>query len=157
MAGLDVHIVDLPPMRVATTRALGNSPEDEAWEKLRAWAEPRGLLDDLQRHPVYGYNNPPPVPGRPDYGYEFWIKVDPDAEPEGDVELKDFGGGRYAVTSCRLHGDPEGSVPEVWQKLLGWVESSGHTWRHTHELEGLLNPEAPHEQILLDLYLPIEE
>ena len=58
MVDLDVRIVRLPPMLVACFRALSESPENEAWNKLRMWADPRGLLDDPERHPVYGFNNP---------------------------------------------------------------------------------------------------
>jgi DNA gyrase inhibitor GyrI len=144
-------------MRVAVARAVGSTPEAEAWGKLRRWAEPQGLLDDLEAHPVFGFNNPAPEPGKPEYGYEFWIRVDPTVEAAGDVHFQDYPGGLFAVTTCRLHGDTRGSVPEIWQQLLKWVQSSRYTWRSVHELEGLRNPGAPVQDVILDLYLPIEE
>ena len=153
---LEVSVVTLAPMTVAATRAVSASPERDAWEKLRAWAEPRGLLDDIKRYPVYGFNNPNPSSDRPDYGYECWIRVDADAEATGDIEIKEFSGGKYAVTRCRLFGDPSGSVMEVWQKLLDWVRSSEYEWRRTHELEKPLDPMVSEEEVVLELYLPIE-
>ena len=42
---LDVRIERLEPMRVATAHAMSETPERDAWEKLRAWAEHKGLFD----------------------------------------------------------------------------------------------------------------
>ena len=122
-----------------------------------AWAGPKGLLDKSEEHPIFGFNNPPPSPDRKEYGYEFWIRVDPGTESEGEVGVKDFPGGLYAVTSCKLKGDPKGNVFEVWQQLLAWVQSSNYKWRRTHELERSLDPGASEDDLVLDLYLPIEE
>lgn len=155
MADLGVRIVKLDPMSVACTRAFGESPETQAWEQLHAWAKPKGLLDDLVMHPVFGFNNPNPSPGNKEYGYEFWISVEPDEEPDGNIEIKEFPGGLYAVTSCRLLGEP--NVLETWKLLWEWVQSSEYRWRETHELEKSKNPMAPEDEIELELYLPIEE
>jgi len=157
MTELDVQIRTLPPMCVAVAQAVGASPEEAAWRKLAAWAEPAGLFDDPSAHPIFGYNNPPPEPGRRDYGYEVWIKVDPAMPIPAGLQRKEFPGGWYAVTSCRLLGDPLGPVPNVWQMLLKWVEASSHRWRRTHELERVVNPGAPESELVLELYLPIEE
>ncbi len=158
MSDLIVRVVRLEPMRVACARAVSASPERDAWEKLLTWAEPRGLLQDPARYPVFGFNNPNPSPGREEYGYEFWIGVKPGAEAEGGVEVRDFPGGLYAVTTCRLVGDPAGSVPAVWRSLWDWAQShERYRWRNTHELEQCRNPQADEKDLELDLYLPIEE
>jgi DNA gyrase inhibitor GyrI len=154
MKPLNVRIERLAPMRVASVRALSESPEREAWERLRTWAEPRGLLSDLEHHPVYGFNNPNPTPERKEYGYEFWIQIDQDTGGEGDVEVKDFEGGLYAVTRCELLGEP--NVLETWKMLWDWVQGSKYTWRKTHELERPADPRVPEEDLVLDLFLPIE-
>ena len=155
MPQLTVRIVKLEPMTVASSRVFGESPETQAWEPLRAWAEPKGLLADLAKHPVFGFNNPNPSLESKEYGYEFWISVEPGEKPEGNIEIKEFPGGLYAVTSCRLLGEP--NVLETWKLLWEWVQSSEYRWRHTHELEKPKNPIAPEEEIELELYLPIEE
>jgi DNA gyrase inhibitor GyrI len=157
MAELDVHIRRLPPMCVAVAQAVGPSPEEAVWRKLVAWAEPAGLLADPASHPIFGFNNPPPEPGQDDYGYEVWIQIEPDMPVAGGLERKEFAGGRYAVTTCRLHDDPSGCLPDVWQKLLTWVEASSYRWRRTHELEHLVNPGADEQDLVLELLLPIEE
>ena len=156
MTDLEVKIVRLEPMRVASVQVTSASPEQDAWDALRSWAEPRGLLNDLEKYPVFGFNNPSPTTGQKEYGYEFWIRVDADAEPEGGIEIKDFPGGLCAVTSCKVFNDPQGSVPEVWHRLFAWVQASEYTWRKVHELEKLHDPLAPVEELVLDLYLPVE-
>ncbi len=158
MGNLTVRVVELKPMRVACARAVGTNPERDAWEKLQAWAAPRGLLENPADHPVYGFNNPNPSPENPEYGYEFWIGVGPGVAGEGEIEVKDFAGGLYAVTTCRLLGDPAGSVPEIWRSLWNWAQShERYRWRKTHELEQCRNPQAAEKDIELDLHLPIEE
>ena len=141
-------------MRVAWVRAVGPSPEQEAWTRLSAWARSAGLLDDPVAHPVFGFNNPPPVSGTPEYGYEFWVAIDPATQPPEGIGVREFEGGLYAVTSCRVA--PE--LPQSWKALLRWVHKSQHTWRRTsHELERVVNPLAPPEETVLDLCVPLED
>jgi DNA gyrase inhibitor GyrI len=160
---MDVRVERVLPLRVAAVRVVSETPERDAWEKLRAWAEPRGLLDDLDTHPIFGFNNPNPSPERGEYGYELWVRVHPEDEtegravPAGEVELKDFPGGLYAVTTCRLQGDPRGSVPQIWRQLWDWVQASEYEWRGEHELERLHDPWASESEMMLDLFLPLEE
>jgi DNA gyrase inhibitor GyrI len=152
MSELPVRIEKLEAMQVASVRAVGETPELDAWEKLNAWAEPRGLLKDPEEHSIFGFNNPSPSPDRKEYGYELWIRVGADVEPQDEIELKEFPGGTYAVTTHQ--GFPN---PEAWMKLWQWVQSSQFTWRKTHELEKVVNPFGREEDIVCDLYLPIED
>jgi DNA gyrase inhibitor GyrI len=158
MSSLKVRVVRLESMRIASARALSETPERDAWAKLESWASSKGLLDDPAKHPVFGFNNPNPSASHKEYGYEFWISVDPGVSSEGEVEVMEFTGGLYAVATCKLYKDPSGSVPEVWKKLWDWAQASDeYRWRKTHELEHCRNPQAPDNDIELDLYLPVEE
>lgn len=153
---MKVDVVTLTPLRVASVRVFSETPERDAWEKLRAWAEPKGVLDDSDQHPIFGFNNLSPSEDSKEYGYEFWISVGPETQAEGDIVIKDFAGGFYAVTTCKLIGDPEGTIQEVWKKLWQWVQSSQYQWRKTHELEKVHDLSAPERDLVVDLYLPIE-
>ncbi len=158
MSDLDVRIVKLDPMRVASVRVVSESPEVDAWAKLRSWAEPKGFLQDDTNHPIFGFNNPNPQPDSKEYGYELWIKVGADVESEGEVEVKDYPGGLFAVTTCKLMDDPSGrNILETWKALLEWVKASKYKWRPVHELEKVHDPMDSDKDIILDLYLPIEE
>jgi len=163
MKELEVRIVKLEPMRVASVRAISKTPEHDAWEKMRMWAEPKGLLGDIEKNPVFGFNNPNPSPDREEYGYEFWIRVGPDVEADGDVQIKEFEGGLYAVITCKLKEELESELfqnegyLESWKKIVEWVKSSKYKFGEQQCLEKAHDPEASEEELILDLYCSIEE
>ncbi|MBA7616114.1 hypothetical protein ES703_23406 [subsurface metagenome] len=150
----DVRIVRLEPMRVAYTLGFGTSPEAEAWGKLLAWAKDKGLLDNFKGHRLFGFNNPDPVPGNPNYGYEQWITVGPDAEPEGEVQVKEFDGGLYAVVRTKLS-----EITESWQNLAAWVSDGKYEFASNQCLEECLGftGGVPDLETEFDLYAPIKE
>ena len=79
---------------------FGASPEELAWGTLLEWARASGLLDaELAPH-FFGFNNPNPSAGNPNYGYEQWITVGPDVADGAGVTIKEFPGGLYAVARC---------------------------------------------------------
>ena len=162
MKQFEVEIVKLEPMHVASVRATSTTPERDAWEKMRSWAEPKGLLEDIDRHPVFGFNSPDPSPGQKEYGYEFWIRVEPGTPPSGDVEIKKFQGGLYAVTTCKLKEELESEFfkkegyLESWKNIVDWVKSSKYKFGKHQCLEKAHEPGASEEELVLDLYCPIE-
>ena len=154
---LEVRIVKLEPMRVASFLGFGKSPEELAWEQLIAWAKPKGLLTDPGKHRLFGFNNPNPSAGSPNYGYEVWIEIDPEFDVEEDVKTFTFPGGLYAVTRCEVPKGRFNVIGETWQKLVTWREASpyrygGHQW-----LEQSLPDAPPDTEFVLDLYMPIAE
>jgi DNA gyrase inhibitor GyrI/DNA-binding HxlR family transcriptional regulator len=158
---LQVEIVQLEPMTVASVQAISKTPEDDAWKKMVAFAEPRGLLRDLKKNPIFGFNNPNPSAGKEEYGYEFWIRIDPKTELEEGVVKKEFDGGLYAVTRCNLTKESTSSylqehgMLESWARLGEWFKSSGYKKAEHQWLEKSVNPNKPDEDLLLDLYFPI--
>ncbi|MFX1577106.1 MAG: GyrI-like domain-containing protein [Promethearchaeota archaeon] len=156
----DVRIVKLAPMRVASVVVISETPELEAWAKLRAWAEKKGLLGDLEQHPVFGFNEPPPQPGKREYGYMFWIRVGDDIESDNVVEVKEVEGGEYAVTTCALKEEldseffKEHGVLESWWRLDEWAKEHGYKYRGHPGLEKPHDPDAGAD-LVLDLYYPI--
>jgi DNA gyrase inhibitor GyrI len=155
MNELDVRIVKLDPMRVASSYGFGSSPELIAFEKMHAFLKSKGLMEGYgTKHRHFGFNNPDPMPGSPNYGYEVWVTVDPEIEPEGEVRIIDFPGGLYAVT--RIQGVEK--IGETWKELARWREKSAYN-QATHQwLENLLNPlETDFGKFVFDLYLPISE
>ena len=163
MSEFKVRIVKLEPIHGASLHGFGKEPEAQVWEKLTAWAKPKGYLDDLKNHRIFGFNNPNPSPGSPNYGYELWMTVGADEKAQEDVELKDFPGGLYAVGRCEVTGDPGQEIPASWQKLVLWRESSkyreaSHQWLEEHlRPEGKGVVEGWGFEWTLDLYLPIAE
>lgn len=156
MDELNVEIIELEPLRAARFHGFGEQPEDLAWQQLEAWAQPRGLLDFSEAHRVFGFNNPNPAPGSPNYGYEFWLTLSAE-DDAGDAEVVDFDGGLYAVTRCVVRGDPGEVIPATWQRLVAWCESSPYQSASHQWLERHVASEEPGEAFDLDLYLPIAE
>lgn len=148
---MEVKIVELEPMRVASFRAISKSPEHEAAQMLATWAQDRGYLEDLEKNPVFGFDNPSPTKGKKEYGYEFWIKVSGDFDEE-NVNLKDVEGGRYLVTTC----ESLSVIGEKWKQLANWLKTSEYKFRDVECLEKTHDFSASEEELVLDLYLPIE-
>jgi len=140
----------LEPMRVAAALGFGSEPEIEAWDKLMTWARATNHLDGTQRY--FGFNNPAPMPGTPNYGYEQWMAVGADAQPLADVDIKEFEGGLYGVLRC------EGlvTIEEDWARLADWLEHSDYRADPRPCLEELLSsPVLPHSEWVFDLHVAI--
>lgn len=150
MSEQQVRIVDLEPMRCAGASGFGPEPEGLAWETLLKWAGPIGLLN--QPHRFFGYNNPDPSPGSPNYGYDQWITIEASVQVEAPIKIKELSGGRYAVTRCT----GVQNIYATWQQLVVWREASRYRMGQHQWLEELLTPpDGPWEQAQFDLYLPI--
>ena len=154
MAELDVRIVELPALKVASTLGFGSGPELEAWQKMDDFLKQRGLFDRKDTLEFYGFNNPDPSPGSPNYGYEEWVVVPEDLESVEGIEFKTFPGGLYAVTRCtgimNIHA--------TWKKLVAWREDSPYQHACHQWLEKWVNPTKEpisEDQAIMDLYLPI--
>lgn len=155
MNELAVRIVRLEPVRVASFHGFGPSPEHLAIQKLADWAAPRGYLQDRKQHRIFGFNNPNPSHGSPNYGYELWLVVGPEVEPEAEVPIREFAGGLYAVARCKSVEN----ITATWQQLVGWLANSRYGHADHQWLEEHLNDAfpAPDEELILDLYAPIAE
>jgi DNA gyrase inhibitor GyrI len=156
MSEIEVNIVQLEPMRFASVYGFGPEPETIAWEKLNAYAGPKGYLDDPDHHRIFGFNNPDPSKGSPNYGYELWIEVSPDVQAEGEVRIQGFEGGLYAVTRCPVLGGNYDVIGQTWKKLVAWRENSKYKWGAHQWLEKTVpTPDLKEGEFVLDLYLPI--
>ena len=157
MSDLDIRIVQLPPMRVACVNGFGEGPEGAAFEKMRIWAETHNLPGKPNR--IFGYNNPDPSPGSPNYGYDVWMTVDASVQADGEAMIIEFPGGLYAVARIEVT-EPGEEIPHAWQQLVKWMESSKyhhgrHQWLEEHI--GPLDEAVNSIPFTLDLHLPITE
>ncbi|MHA1221430.1 MAG: GyrI-like domain-containing protein, partial [Candidatus Heimdallarchaeota archaeon] len=151
---LTVHFERLLPMRVVSFQVTGPEPETKAWNKLREWAEPKGLFADPDKHPIYGFNNPEPVKGKSEYGYEFWIQVDDDFESD-EVEIIDVPEAFYAVTRCHIN-DPHKDISDTWKKLINWIKDKNYKFGDKCGLEKVIS--SIHTgKFILDIYIPLIE
>jgi AraC family transcriptional regulator len=153
MAKIEVRVVQLKAMRVASVQVIGPSPEMAVWQKLKDWATPKGLLGKGVKARLFGFNNPDPEPGKQEYGYEMWLVVGAKTKFDADVKIKDFKGGRYAV--LRVKGAQ--NISGAWQQLVAWAEAEHHQLgQHQHLEEMVTLPEVAPEELTLDLHMPIK-
>ena len=143
-------------MRCASAYGFGEHPEDLAWRRLSGWARPRGLLDDRDAHPIFGFNNPYPTSESPNYGYEFWIKVGQEVVPHEDIRIVEFMGGTYAMTRCEVRGHPE-KISKCWQELATRCKEAGHRFGKHPALEGFWGTPEDLDNLVVNLYCPIIE
>jgi effector-binding domain-containing protein len=153
MSEIEVKIVKLEPMRMVSAYGFGAEPESIAWGKINAFTENNNidLTDDSVT--TYGFNNPNPSKGSPNYGYEIWLPITAHVKPEGDLRVVDFTGGLYAVTNFKGLEN----IGKVWQELVKWREGSKYKPAYHQWLEELLTYEVPPEEFIFNLYLPIAE
>jgi DNA gyrase inhibitor GyrI len=153
MSELDVKIVKLEAVRVICFNGFGEEPEGIALDKVFAWAKAHG-----KNGRVFGYNNPNPAPGSPNYGYDAWMVVDESIQAEGDGRIIDFPGGLYAAARCEVKA-PWDDIPGAWQKLVRWRENSRYREASHQWLEEHIAPEGESggSNFTLDLFLPIKE
>ena len=164
----EFKIVTLPEMRVVSFHAMGEfigDPEPKAGEKLYAWANPKGLYNEPEKHRVFGFNNPDPKYNRESgefivnkenpYGYEFWMTIPDDFEVEDEVTVKEIPAGLYVTKSCI--GVQE--LGRVWKELAEWVKESKDYKYGKHQcLEENTNPLITDEsKFPFVLYFPVSK
>jgi len=156
-----VEIKSLPTMKVASVRAISQTPENDAKAILDKYIKKHNLMDDPESHPIFGFNNPDPTPGHKEYGYEFWIKIDSIAETEADVIIKEIPSALYVVKECNLFDESNSEFfkahgfLESWSQLSQWVKESDYQEGSHQGLEKALNHGAEFEDLQLELYMPI--
>jgi DNA gyrase inhibitor GyrI len=154
MSELEVRIVEMEPMRVATAHGFGEGPEELATQKMLAFMESKELTFEDVRW--FGFNNPDPSHGSPNYGYDVWVTVGPDVEGDGEITIKEVPARRYAVARC----EGLSTIGQVWRQLVLWFEDSPYKKppHYTECLENLLtHPRTPYEEFVFDLHLPIAD
>lgn len=152
---LTVNFKRLKKMRVVSFHAISKSPEMEAISKLTNWAEKNQIPIDNVNHPTFGFNNPSPTPGKDEYGYEIWLKVDSDFKSDDDeIVIKDIPGAYYAVTtSWQLS-----TISRDWKNLVRWAKEHEYDIRKDIPcLERAHVQGVSEDELVLDLYLPIKE
>ncbi len=154
----EVRIVELPAMRVAAALGFGTEPEQQALDTIQRWAQNCGVAIGAGGLRLFGFDNPSPSAGSPNYGYEVWLTAPAGAESGEGVAIKEFEGGLYAVAGCRQITEPWVQIPERWKELRAWLANSPyHLGRHQWLEEHLHPGQAAGGAFDLDLYMPVQK
>jgi AraC family transcriptional regulator len=153
---VEVVVKRINPMRVAFVRHVGPYADcGPAWEKVCRWAaETREYGPDTLCIGI-SYDDPDVTP--PDkIRYDACLTVGAGVTPSGDVAIQEIPGGEYAVVT---HQGPYHELSKTYAALFRqWVPASGRELRSAPCLEIYRNDPSttPPEQLLTDIYLPLE-
>jgi AraC family transcriptional regulator len=149
-----VEIVRLEPMRVASYRAISQTPEDDSIKQMESWILAQVIEGWKPRK--FGFDVPvsEEMSEKGIRGYESWFSVPPGVEKSGEINVFDFQGGCYArMLITDPFGDAFATIPAGWQHLMAWFEESGRTFEERACLEELVD--TP-DGVGLALYLPVK-
>lgn len=148
---MKTEIKKLEHGRFASFYGYGNQPEETAMTKMFKWCEKRNIDLSKGKHHVFGFNNPNPVEGLTEYGYEFWVSVDKDEKPEEDVRIIEFMGGIYATTIC----SGVEKIFKTWQELIAWCKDNNMKFGYHQPLEKIIESITDVQNIVIEIYLPV--
>lgn len=152
---MNVEIQQLAPLRVAFVRHVGPYAEcGAAWEKLCAWAGPRGLFGPQTRFLGISYDDPQITPPEK-IRYDACITVGANVQPEGEIGVQETAAGEYAVT---VHRGPYAMLHQTYERLCGeWLPQCGREPAMAPCFEVYLNdPQTtPPEELLTQIHLPL--
>lgn len=148
-----IKMVTLPSFKAVSFYGFGESPEEQAFQEANQWIEKHHLFQENKfRH--FGFNNPDPSHGSPNYGYEIWIAPSQVFSSAEEDKVIEFQGGLYATAYCPSLD----VIGKIWQGLVNWQETNGY-YHATHQwLEELHTPWVKNKTNLdFTLYLPIKK
>ncbi|MGC9529912.1 MAG: AraC family transcriptional regulator [Candidatus Bipolaricaulaceae bacterium] len=145
---------DLPELHVAYVRHVGPyNGIGEAFEKLFAWAGPRGLARP-EAKTLAVYHDDPQDTDPAKLRSSACLTVPQGTEIGGQVGTMTIPGGTFAVARAELAPDQLG---EAWAKLMQWIVRSGYQPNDRLCYEVYLNEEKKHPQrkFVLDICQPV--
>lgn len=153
---VNVEIMKSDGVRVAYIRHIGPYFECAvAWEKICAWAGPKGLM--TPETGFYGVCHDDPKVTPPEkLRMDVCLSVPGSVEAEGEVGVMDIFQGEYAMT---LHKGPYEGLAETYETLFGVaMPETGREFADGPSIERYLNtPEntAP-EDLLTEIFIPLK-
>ncbi|WP_320005776.1 GyrI-like domain-containing protein [Maridesulfovibrio sp.] len=134
---MDVKIWAIDAAKMAYVEHVGPyEGVGEAWEKLCSWAGPAQLFTPGTRFYGVYYDDPREVPAEK-LRSEACITIEKEVAVPDGIMLKDFEGGKYAVTT---HLGPYENLSESWLKFYTeWLPQSGETHAESSCYEQYLN------------------
>ena len=145
-------------MNVAYVRHIGPYAGNEGlfeklWNKLFAWAGPRGLLEREDMQSLVIYHDDPNVTEQDKLRMSVCITVPKDTKVDGEVGMMEVEGGKYVVARFEVDATQFG---KAWEWVYGqWFPSSGYQPDDRPSFE--MYPEEPKEgKFTVDICVPVK-
>lgn len=153
-----IEVRDLPKMTVAYVRHIGPYKGDaklfeRLWNKLFAWAGPRGLIGGPGFTSLVIYHDDPNITGEEKLRMSICITVKPDTKVDGEIGKMEIDAAKYAVARFEL---TETEFQQAWDWVYGqWLPSSGYQPDDKPCFE--MYPEEPKDgKFIVDICVPVK-
>ncbi|KIX15174.1 AraC family transcriptional regulator [Dethiosulfatarculus sandiegensis] len=153
--GMDIEIKKLEARKVAYVRHMG--PYDQctpAWEKLCAWAGPKGLLGPEVDYLGICWDDPD-VTEEDRIRFDACITVPEEVQAEQGINITEVPSGDYAVA---LHKGSYDKLIDSYTEMCGeWLAKSGRQAESTFSIEIYLNhpDEVAAEELMVEIQMPL--
>jgi AraC family transcriptional regulator len=156
-----VEVKDMPDYNVAYVRHIGpyagNAAVFEAmFNKLMAWAGPRGLLRFPETQAMSVYHDDPNVTEEDKLRTSACITVPEDTPVDGEIGKMTVTGGAYAVARFELTAD---QYSDAWNAVMGdWLPESGYQPADgaCYELYHNDPKQHPEGKCIVDICIPVK-
>lgn len=156
-----IEVKEVPEMHIAYIRYIGPYAGDgglfgRLFNKLCAWAGPRGLLRFPETKMITIYHDNPDITDESKLRTDVCVTVPADTSVEGEVGKSTVPAGKYAVAHFEIK---PGQYGDAWNAVYGgWFPESGYQPDDRPCFELYLNdpqqhPEGKH---IVDIYAPVK-
>jgi len=157
----NVEVKDIPELHIAYIRHIGPYKGDQElfgrlFNKLMAWAGPRGLLRFPETKVMAIYHDNPDITDESRLRTDACITVPEDTQVEGEIGKAKIPAGKYAVAHFEITPD---QYQDAWNAVYGgWLPDSGYQPEDGPCYELYLNdpkqhPEGKH---VVDICVPVK-
>jgi len=154
----NVEIKEFPEITVAYIRHIGPYKGDEKlfeklWNKLFAWAGPRGLIGGADFKSLIIYHDDPNVTIQDKLRMSVCVTVPFETKVDGEVGKMNVEAGKYVVARFELSGQ---EFQQAWEWVYGeWLPTSGYQPDDKPCFE--MYPEPPKDgKFTVDICVPVK-
>jgi AraC family transcriptional regulator len=157
----DVEVRNQPDLHVAYIRHVGPYAGDSAlfkrlFDRLFAWAGPRGLLRFPETQLLSVYHDNPEITDENKLRLDVCISVPEDTEVDGEIGKMTLAAGKYAAARFEIGPEQYG---DAWNAVFGgWLPESGYQPADGPCFELYLNnpEEHPEGKHIFDICVPVK-
>lgn len=161
LSQVKVEVKNMPELNVVYTRHIGPYKGDEAlfnnlFNRLMAWAAPRGLLRFPETQVLAVYHDDPDLTEEENLRVSTCITVPADTEVDGEIGKMVVPGGMFAVARFEITSE---QYEAAWNTVMGeWMPGSGFQCddRLCYELCHNNSDEHPEKKHIVDICVPVK-
>jgi AraC family transcriptional regulator len=153
-----VEVKELPKMTVAYLRHIGPYKGNEKlfenlWNRLFAWAGPRGLIGGRDFKSLVIYHDDPNITDEQKLRMSLCITVPADTKVDGEMGKMDIEAAKYMIARFEVTAS---EFQEAWEWIYGqWLPSSGYVPDDKPCFE--MYPEEPKDgKFVVDICVPVK-